>query len=75
VTGAANGPEALIYLRRQIPDLILLDRMMALMDGRQFRERLLRGPAWSAVPVVPQLLAAVERYTCADPTTTAPAAP
>ena len=38
VSAAANGQEALAFLRtRPPPDLILLDLMMPVMDGYEFR--------------------------------------
>ncbi len=53
-TGAANGNEALIALRSapDQPCLILLDLMMPVMDGRQFREEQMRDPALSPIPVI-----------------------
>lgn len=52
--GAGNGVEALEILRtsRSPPSLILLDLMMPVMDGREFRERQLENPAWTAIPVI-----------------------
>jgi CheY-like chemotaxis protein len=54
VTDAANGLEALAYLRhcRQQPDLILLDLMMPLMDGWQFRAAQRRDSTLADIPVV-----------------------
>jgi len=53
VTGAANGQEALGLLRSGLkPDLILLDLMMPIMDGWQFRREQVRDDALAAVPVV-----------------------
>ena len=51
---AADGREALIRLRRseRKPDLILLDVMMPVLVGRQFREEQKRDPALSSIPVV-----------------------
>lgn len=50
---AGNGREALDKLRtaRPLPRLILLDLMMPVMDGRQFREAQLADPALAHVPV------------------------
>jgi CheY-like chemotaxis protein len=51
--GAGNGLEALEVLRtRPAPCLILLDLMMPVMDGRQFRDEQLKHPAWAAIPVL-----------------------
>lgn len=51
---AANGRQALDKLRaaEHRPALILLDLMMPVMDGRQFREAQRRDPALADVPVV-----------------------
>jgi CheY-like chemotaxis protein len=51
--GAANGQEALSRLRGDIhADLILLDLMMPIMDGWQFRREQARDPALASIPVV-----------------------
>jgi CheY-like chemotaxis protein len=51
--GAANGHEALASLERAGPPcLILLDLMMPVMDGWQFRRRQLRDPTLATVPVI-----------------------
>jgi CheY-like chemotaxis protein len=52
--GASNGREALELLRSggDQPCLILLDLMMPVMDGREFREEQLKNPAWTAIPVI-----------------------
>ena len=51
---ASNGAEALQYLRRAYvhPALILLDLMMPVMDGWQFRAEQLKDPALAGIPVV-----------------------
>src|SRR5262249_46343303 len=50
---ARNGEEGLDALRRtQPPKLILLDLMMPVMDGWQFRERQLRDPRLADVATV-----------------------
>jgi CheY-like chemotaxis protein len=53
VTGVGNGREALDALATSPrPDVILLDLMMPVMDGRSFRDEQLRDPALAAIPVV-----------------------
>lgn len=53
VNRAANGREALDQLRSGLlPCLILLDLMMPVMDGFEFREQQLSNPRWAAIPVV-----------------------
>jgi CheY-like chemotaxis protein len=50
---AANGREALDYLQQhEHPDLILLDMMMPVMDGWQFREEQRKLPVVGSIPVV-----------------------
>lgn len=51
--GASNGREALDYLRRSdLPSLILLDLMMPVMNGWQFRDEQRLDPRLGAIPVV-----------------------
>jgi CheY-like chemotaxis protein len=54
VTAAADGREALDLLHSASPppDLILLDLMMPVMSGYQFREEQLKLPALAAIPVL-----------------------
>jgi signal transduction histidine kinase len=53
VVAAANGSEALDYLKSSpAPDLILLDLMMPVKDGWQFRIEQKRDPSISSIPVV-----------------------
>jgi CheY-like chemotaxis protein len=50
---AADGAEALESLRRgPLPDLILLDLLMPVMDGWHFRREQQHDPALAAIPVV-----------------------
>jgi CheY-like chemotaxis protein len=49
----ANGREALDYLEdSSAPDIILLDLMMPIMDGWEFRRRQRQNPDLSSVPVI-----------------------
>ena len=53
VETAADGAEALAKLEtRALPNLILLDLMMPVMDGWQLRRRMLARPEWASIPVV-----------------------
>lgn len=63
--GVANGKEALDYLRSQpLPCLIVLDLMMPVMNGAEFRRRQREEPALASLPVV--VLSAVEGTLGAD---------
>ena len=53
VDGATNGQEALDRLRAgNLPSLILLDLMMPVMDGLQFRAAQMRDPSLAGIPVI-----------------------
>jgi CheY-like chemotaxis protein len=52
VTTAANGAEGLDHVRKDRPDLILLDLMMPVMDGQEMLRRLKEDPELRATPVV-----------------------
>jgi CheY-like chemotaxis protein len=52
VTPAANGREALERLRAAPHDLVVLDLMMPVMTGWEFREEQLRDASIAAVPVI-----------------------
>ena len=53
VTGAADGQEALNQLQAgELPDAILLDLMMPVMDGWQFRQEQLADKRIAAIPIV-----------------------
>jgi CheY-like chemotaxis protein len=52
--GAANGAAALSRLRRgrPVPDALVCDIAMPVMDGRQLRDEMVRDPALARIPVV-----------------------
>ncbi len=53
VTGVANGQEALHHLRRTSPPhLILLDLMMPIMNGWEFRKEQTEDPELKSIPVL-----------------------
>jgi CheY-like chemotaxis protein len=54
VASAANGKEALAYLKttEELPGLILLDLMMPVMDGQQFRQAQQQDSRLQSIPVV-----------------------
>ena len=50
--GASNGQEALDEIAKRLPDAILLDLMMPVMDGFEVVERLVANPDWRNIPVL-----------------------
>src|SRR5438046_2792257 len=55
VACAANGKEALDYLEKignGLPQLILLDLMMPVMDGFEFRRQQVTSPVLSKIPLI-----------------------
>ena len=50
---AGNGQEALDYLRKApVPDLIILDLWMPVMDGWHFRSEQIKNPRLAHIPVI-----------------------
>ncbi len=54
VATARDGLDAFLYLRTNeaLPDVVVLDLEMPVMDGWEFRDRQLRDPVACSVPVV-----------------------
>lgn len=56
ITTAANGMEAFLLLAQQapsdLPKAILLDLMMPVMDGWEFRRLMLENIHWATIPVI-----------------------
>jgi CheY-like chemotaxis protein len=53
VETARNGEEALEALRvGKLPDLVLLDLMMPVMNGRQFLDEIAKIPSLETIPVI-----------------------
>jgi CheY-like chemotaxis protein len=49
---AANGREGLDVLATWRPDLVILDMMMPVMDGRGFRAVQMANDEWRRIPVI-----------------------
>jgi CheY-like chemotaxis protein len=65
---APNGREALTLLESGAPvKAILLDLMMPVMDGWEFREKQLRNPALANIPVVVMSAVDRERFAAIKP--------
>jgi CheY-like chemotaxis protein len=52
VMQAVDGRQALALLGQVLPQIILLDLMMPVMDGFEFLEELKMRPEWQSIPVV-----------------------
>jgi PAS domain S-box-containing protein len=52
VADAKNGAECLAMLDSFRPDLIIMDVMMPVMDGREATRRIRQLPEWSHIPIV-----------------------
>jgi CheY-like chemotaxis protein len=49
---ARNGREALEAMAHGVPDIVVTDLMMPLMDGRDLCRAIRANPLWSRVPVI-----------------------
>ena len=49
---AENGEEALAAVRKQRPDLILMDIQLPVLDGYEATRRLKADPATSSIPII-----------------------
>jgi CheY-like chemotaxis protein len=52
VMQAEDGQQALTLLEQMLPQIILLDLIMPVMDGFEFLEELKKRPEWQSIPVV-----------------------
>ena len=52
VTEAENGQVAVQQVERELPDLVLLDVLMPMMNGIQVLQRLRNDPATKSLPVI-----------------------
>lgn len=52
VETAADGEEGLERVRREVPDLVILDMLMPKMDGYGVVRALKEKPRWAAIPIV-----------------------
>jgi DNA-binding response OmpR family regulator len=58
---ASNGEEAMKKVEEQNPDLIVLDVLMPIMDGREVLRRLRKGQNWVPIILLTQVGEATER--------------
>lgn len=52
VRTATSGPEALSALEHELPDLVVLDRMLPGMSGTEVLAEIRRRPEWAGLPVI-----------------------
>lgn len=52
VVSAGNGEDALRLLDRLVPDLLIIDVMMPVMDGLTLTRRVRGGPRGGSVPII-----------------------
>ena len=61
VSTASNGEEALKQMDEEAPDLIVLDVLMPVMDGREVLRRIRKGGDWTPIILLTQVGEATER--------------
>lgn len=64
VTGVTNGYNALFAMEKALPDLLLLDVSMPIMNGLELLEMLKSKPELAAIPVI--MLTSPADHTVAD---------
>ncbi len=52
VDSSTNGLDGIKSLENNLPDVILMDVMMPVMNGYEFREEQLKHPLWNSIPVL-----------------------
>ncbi len=52
VITASNGKEAIARLQKSLPDIVLCDVMMPVMDGRQLSEQMQVNPKYRSIPII-----------------------
>ncbi len=50
--GAENGPDGLVLIRQNMPDLIILDKEMPGMNGEDVVRLIRRDPALKQIPII-----------------------
>ena len=50
VTPVLSGEQAMQFLEKRIPDLILLDINMPIMDGKETLQKIKSNPTWCNIP-------------------------
>lgn len=66
VEGAADGAQALAAITRQIPDVVVLDVMMPVIDGREVLRRIREEHDWLPVILLTQVGESFERAAALD---------
>lgn len=61
VVTAINGKQALLRLTEAVPDLIIVDYMMPIMDGAQMVATLRGEQNWSRIPVI--MMSSLDEHT------------